>query len=299
MTIATQTSEPIASVSSLQKIDQLAIDLEQDLFAHYPAMKLGRNEEVSFYAGQLATVANNLIKETGDCYDWVLTGPPYNVIPAAANLMAWRVYDLLKQSLNFRYQLAIVNLRLPKKTMVINNAQEFKTYYEYSNNSIQERIKERAKLHQGSDDIIEHEKDFSGRGVIVINDIKVTGTQQRFMQQSFAQVCPAHLHWLYVFDVDEDLGKSDPKIEHRINHSKLQTVNEFSEVICSENIEYTARCISRLFAYEVTEFEILLHQLNANKRAVLLDLAIREGRFKGDFFSEKIGILEALCSVEA
>jgi hypothetical protein len=299
MIIVTQISEPIASVSCLQKIDQLAIDLEQDLFTHYPAMKLGLDEDVSFYARKLAKVANNIIKKTEDCYDWVLTAPPYNAIPAAANLMSWRVYDLLKESLNSRQQLSIANLRLPKKSMVINNAQEFKTYYEYSNNSIQERIKERTKLQQNSDDIIKHKQDFCTRGVIVINDIKVTGTQQRFMQQSFAQVGPAHLHWLYVFDVDADLGKIDPKIEHRINHSKLQTLNEFIEVICSEKIEYTARCVSRLFAYETTDFEFLLHQLGAKRRALLLDLATREGRYDGDFFSEKIVLLEALCTEDA
>ena len=296
MAISTHIAKTLESVSCLQKIDQLPIDLEHNLFAHYPTMKLGIDEDVAFYASELAKVAKDLVKETEDCYDWVVTAPPYNVIPAAANLISWKVYDLLKQSLSSHYQLSVINLRFPKKSLAINNAQEFKTYFEYSNNGIQERIKERAKIHQDSDDIVNHKEDFGGCGVIVINDIKVTGTQQQFMQNSFAKVDPAYLHWLYVFEVDEDLGKSDPQIEHRINHSKLQTLDEFSELICTDAIAYTARCFSRLFSHELDEFEFLVQQLSVDKQDHILELASREGRFEGEFFADKMGLLQALCA---
>lgn len=287
---------PLDQVIALKSINHLPVDLNQSLLVHYPAMKLGMSADVAFYADKLAAIAKALIKDQPENTAWVITAPFYHVIPSAANLISWQVFKLLKQALGSSYLLFIVNLRVPKKSILINDAQAFKTYYDYCNKSIAERIKLRAQLHQNLDDILNHKANFYGRGVIVINDIKVTGTQQKFMQKSFYQVHPACLHWLYIIEVDENIGIVDPQIEHRINHSKLQSLDEFSKLMGADAIVYTARCILKLFSYDLDKFQFLVQKLSLDKRIHILKLALEEGGFEGEFFTHKMALLTTLCA---
>ncbi|MGH1542850.1 MAG: phosphoribosyltransferase family protein [Arenicella sp.] len=284
-----------ARVSSLKKIDSLCVDFEQAVFTYYPAMKLGVDTAVNFYIDKLLVLAKRAMLKRPAVKDWVITAPAYNTAPAAANLLCWKLFAALQKSLPEMYTVSLVDLRLDRELMEINDEKDFKRYYEYSNNSVEDRIRERRKLHSKADDICRHRESFSGRGVIVINDIKVTGTQQEFMSQSFSKVAPACLDWLYIMNVDQELGKVNPGIEHQINNSSIQTLNEFKAVLRSSETQYTARCISRLFTYDMDDFQLLLESLDPEKQQNILDYAIGEGRFEGAYFIEKLNVLKAFC----
>ncbi|MCI0655176.1 MAG: phosphoribosyltransferase family protein [Methylococcaceae bacterium] len=287
--------DPHRSVSALRRIKSLPIDLEDNIFSHYPAMKLGVHKNICFYAEKLAESAFELIDARPERRHWVLTAPPYYTIPAAANLLCWRVHELLKARLPRSIRLSLVNLRLAPQSLNINNAADFQIYFQYSKNSIEDRIKEREKLHLGSCDIIKQKKQFETRAIIVINDIKVTGTQQKFMQASFDRLKVDGLHWLYIIEVNETLGRSEPHIEHIINQSNINSLDEFKKILQHDDISYTARCVSRLFSYEIDEFNSLLFSLSLERRIKIYDLACREGRYEGDYFREKVALLKVHC----
>jgi len=292
-----QQQRPASTVSCLKKIDQLSVAaiMEQPLASRYSKMKLGIKTDIAYFAEQMLPLAQQKITANPYINQWVITTPPYNAIPAAANYICWKIYEQLKQAPDLADRLTKIDLKIPKERLKINNANDFKTFHEYSKNSIEQRIKERARLHHGDDDIITRADDFKNCGVIVINDIKVTGTQQEFMQQSFDKVGLACLHWLYIFEVDQQLGKSDPQIEHRINATKISSWDEYRKIFCSTDINYTARCISSLFAYDIKQFEYLLQQISPPRRLMILDLVQKEGRYDGDFFAEKYQLLQKIC----
>lgn len=277
------------SVLSLKQLNQLPVDFADPLLIQYPAMKLGVLSAVEFYIEALAEKVSEIIEASTDIDKWVLTGPPLIKAPAAANLLCWRLYHHLQLRHSGRARLSMIDLRFLGDSEQVMDLQDFKLRYEYSNNSVEQRIKERSRLR---DDIHLHEHDFLGNGVIVINDIRVTGTQQDHMNSSFERVKPAALKWLYILEVEQQLGITQPQIEHQINSSKFDTLDGFVDVLTSADHRFTARCISRAFNYDIDEFSSMLHSLSDQKRQNLYELAVGEGRFEGDFFADKFKLLK-------
>ena len=281
------------SVLCLKQLGQLPVDFTDPLLIQYPAMKLGVLPAVDFYLDALAERVGEIINASPSINKWVLTGPPLIKAPAAANLLCWRLYRHLQLRLSGRVILSMVDLHFLGTSEQIMDQQDFKLRYEYSNNSLEQRIKERSRLR---DDIHLHEQDFSGNGVIVINDIRVTGTQQEHMNTSFGRVKPALIKWLYILEVENQLGINHPQIEHQINSSRFDTFDDFVELLTSADHRFTARCISRIFNYDTNDFFSLLSALSDQKRQSLYELAIGEGRFEGEFFADKFKLLKQQCS---
>jgi len=286
-------SEDINEVSSLLQINQLPVDLADPLIRKYPAMKIGVLSAVEFYIELLANKVMELINHCPSISQWVLTAPPLIKAPAAANLLCWRLHNHLRSRISNRVTLSAMTLQFIGDSEQIADEKDFKLRYEYSRNSLDERIKERSRL---KDDISHRRRDFFNKGVIVVNDIKVTGTQQAHMNSSFAKVSPAALNWLYIVELDRTLGVKHPEIEHQINSSRLNTLEEFINVLKSDDHRFTARCISRVFNYSLDEFDRLLNEICEQKRQELYALALGEGRFSGAFFSDKFSRLQRRSS---
>ena len=254
-----------------------------------PAMKMGVSGAVDAYIDLLAERIIKTMSAHAYCKDWVITAPPYLALPAAANLLCWKLVDALKASLSDGCSLVLLDLHYSSVEYGVSDERDFKLRYEYSNNTVEERIKERSRL---KDDIHLHREVLAGKGVLVINDIKVTGTQQQHMTQSFEQVQPVHIEWLYIFEVDAALGIKHPEIEHQINSSRLQAMHEYQQLICADDTRHTARCVSRLYSHALNDFKTLIDVLGPDKRAQLLALIKAERRFDGEYFAEKTAYLE-------
>lgn len=282
-----------SSTVSLKKIDSLLIDFDQALLVNYPVMKLGVVAGVEFYIEKLAVLARSVMQEHLDCKDWVLTAPPFIAAPAAANLLCWCLYDVLADQLPPSYSLSMIDLHYKNLPTGVEDDQDFKLCYEYSNNSVEDRVKERSRM---QDDIGLHADAFEGKGVLIVNDIKVTGTQQDFLTSSFAAVSPARLHWVYILEVDRSLASEHPEVEHQINNSNIKSLDEYKQVIQLSDTHYTARCLSRLFNYQIDEFRSLLNALDSAQLSTILGYALGERRFEGAYFSEKLELLKDFCT---
>jgi hypothetical protein len=283
------------TVLSLHRITGLPINVSEPFYSDYPSLKLGVDESVLHYAKLFASLVEQLITTTPNYKDWVLTAPAYNVIPAAANLLCWRVYDLLKSQLPTSITLSVINIRETNRFSEPEDPKTLKKSYDYSKLNWQERIKSRER----SSHFIIQEPAFRDRVVIFVNDINVTGTQQQFMQHYFEKVQAATVYWLYVIDIENSIGKSEPQLEHSINYSNFASFEEFAHIIAYANIQYTAKCIWRLFAYSVQELEQLFRTLDPDRKLKILELAVEEGRFNTDNFKEKIALLRAYCAQDS
>lgn len=279
------------NVFVLRQIDKLPIDFEQALFQHYPAMKLGSDKDVVFYARRLAQLTKDRI-QVNDAEDWVVTAPPYYNLPAAANLLARKVSQELGAS-GFINEL--IEPRLAPVTF--NTKAEFDLYYNYSKNNLQQRIAERERL-QHSLETDNLRAQLSGKSLMVINDINVTGTQQHFMQKAFNHLGVKQCHWLYIFNLDPQLASKNPEIEHQINHCQVNTLESFASILEQDDVDFTARCLSRLFNEEFDAFSKVLSFLNPQTCWRIYNLALLEKRYDGDFFAKKMAML-ATCSSPA
>lgn len=274
------------NVLALHSITSLPLDPHFPLFAHYPAMKLGVRESVRFYARLLAPVAEGIMSSQPETTQWTVTAPPLHVLPAGANLMAWEVCRILNEDIARPNAVRAVDLRYSQL-----DARDLSSGTEYSSTGVAERIANRRRLLEGACAPKPDPADFRGHAVLVINDINVTGTQQHFLQRILETVGPASIHWLYVAEVDAALGRSNPELEYSLNHLHLATFEDFAEVVANADIDYTSRCIARLFTYPETNLAQMLHALDKTRRERLHRLVSQEGAYTGEEYKSKVALL--------
>lgn len=283
-------TETATHLFAVHTITSLPLDPHFPLYERYPAMKLGVRESVRHYANLLVPLAETIIASQPESIDWVITAPPLFAIPAGANLMAWEVYRLLSEKAFRRNSFRTVDLRY---SLSDPQSQDYtKRGGEYSNSGIDERIANRRRLLEGKWAPRPDPADFRGRAVLLINDINVTGTQQRFLQRLLETVRPASVHWLYVIQVDPALGLSNPQLEYALNYLNLETFDDFAEVVARADIDYTSRCLSRLFHYPEEMVEPLIRSLDETRRKKLRQLVSEEGAYRGEDTGSKVALLQ-------
>ena len=260
---------------SLITIDALPFDPDIPLLRPYPAMKLGVREAVRHYGSLLAPLAETIIAGD-DKAEWVITGPPLYVLPAGANLMGWDVARRIGvRAVDLRYVLPYAPV----------------SAHAYSRSTVADRVQNRRMLHEGEGAPRPEEKDFRDRAVIFLNDINVTGTQELFVRRTLETVHPRSIHWLYIVEVERELGRAHPEIEYQVNHASLATFEDFASVLASADLDYTSRCISRLFGYSFDELEPLLRSLDEERRKTLYRLIVDEGSYADEKYAAKRALL--------
>ena len=286
---ASNSAESAERLYALHTITTLPLDPRFPLFAHYPAMKIGVRESVRYYASLLAPLATEIITSEPETMEWVVTAPPLYAIPAGANLLAWEVYRILAGSAASHLSIREVNIRyaLPIPSMT----RHLLPGDDYSSSGIDHRIRNRQALHEGEGAPKLDPADFRGSAVLYVNDINVTGTQQYYMQRALDAVHPASIHWLYVIQVDPSLGRSNPEVEYSLNYLNLDSFEDFAEIVARADIEYTSRCVARLFAYPQAQLEPLFRSLEATRRKRLHLLASAEGAYTGEGNQAKLALL--------
>jgi len=281
------------SLRSLRLIEKLPINYSDDFFGHYSRLKLGVTASVNYFGTQLSRLAEDVITHSvPTCTDWVITGPAYHVLPGGPNLLCSHIYEDLKTRLPASITLSLIHLSVEPENLEIKDAESLNQYHNYSTFTKQER----SQLYEQSTEPLLELRDFHGRSILFVNDIKVTGTHQRYMQRAFAKLDSPQICWLYVLAVDREIAEAKPEVEYEINNSHLGSFEEFADLLATHNLEYTSRCITRLLSYEIPQLVTLFQMLDMPRKKTILELATAEGRFSGDYFKEKIDLLKRCVS---
>jgi len=277
------------SVYPLRTIEKLPIDFSDEFFRHYPRVKLGVTESVDYFGSQLSRVTEDIITQSlPESTDWVITGQAYNVLPGAPNLLCSYIHADLKKKLPDSIKLSLVNLREPTDDLEIKDSESLNKYHNYATFKQQQRTEVYAELPEPLFD----PRDFRGRSILFVNDIKVTGTHQRYMQQVLDKLNPRQICWLYILEIDKEIAEAEPEVEYAINHSSVAGFEEFADLLATHNVEYTSRCITRLLSYDLSQLEELFAMLDVGRKRKILEVAIAEGRFSGELFKDKIDLLK-------
>jgi len=270
---------PAESSVALHTIASLPLDPGFPLFQHYPAMKLGVRDSIDFFVRLLMPRVQEIFAREPDDTEWVVAVPPLFALPAAANLLAREICRDLTAYSSVRPPPRLAELRYAAPHPVTLHLETPAS--DYSRASAADRLKSRHQLYEGRGGVAIDREMFRGRPVLFVNDINVTGTQQHFMRRAIARAEPASIHWLHVIQVDPVLGRSNPEIEYALNHLYLGSFDEFAELVAGLGIEHTARCVDRLFGYDVAKLLPVFRKMGTERAKQLLALAAEEGRWKG------------------
>jgi hypothetical protein len=281
-----------ATVWALHRVMHLPVDLSQPILAHYPSLKMGVRDSVFQYANLLVPIIARLITTQPHFRDWVITSPALHVIPSAANLLSWQIYEQLSGQSPPEIKLSVINIR--EQNRFADPHANSHLFGDYSQLNLADRVQARQQSHRF---VIEDQR-FRDRAIIFINDIKVTGTQQQFLQTYFEQLQAAIVHWVYVINVEESIGAKEPKLESLINYSKYESLAEFAQLIAAKKIDYTSKFIWRLFSYSIPQLNHLFAGLETHKKQKILELVELEGCFRTGLNREKVERLRYYCQVD-
>jgi len=265
----------------LHRVTRLPVDLADPIFAHYSTMKLGDAASVAYYAALLAPLVERVIAADPDCRDWVLTAPGADSLPSGANLLCEAVDELLRGRLPPEVAPRRIDIRQHPGDP---RHRELARADKYSRLRWNERRRSRAYWHS----LLIDEPEFAGRAVIFVNDINVTGAQQDGMREWFARMGAASVDWVYIVVVDETIGRTAPELENAINESTPLAVERLVEVLASDGVRVTSKCIGRLLSLSVRDLERLLELLGGDGRAELRRLAMADSRYQAPQYASKL-----------
>lgn len=89
-----------------------------------------------------------------------------------------------------------------------------------------------------------------GKHVIVLDDVRVTGTHERNLAMFLWERFVVHAYFLYVAVVDEAFAQVDPQIESALNHGWVNSFARLSEIINSGAFIMNARVCKYVLSHD-------------------------------------------------
>jgi hypothetical protein len=272
-----------SETTSLHRISRLPFDAQAEIFRHYPGFKIGVVDSVRYYARLLLPLVRELIANDSDHAGWILTGPAIaSQTMAAANLLCRELSDLYLRERDTRdyKELSLIDIQYDnEKTASIDYAQF----------NFADRLTLRARL---SERLVPN-ADFHGRPILFVNDVCVTGAQQQAMQEYFEREGAACVRWLYIFVIDPEIGRANPKIEWQINFAPFE---DLLRMVSREQIHFTGKCMTRLMNLSAAELDQVLRALDVERRTRLFELATKNGFQDLDGFDEQMKLLRSYAA---
>jgi hypothetical protein len=275
--------------TSLHRINQLPLDADAQVFRQYPGFKLGVANSVRHYAQLLLPLVKRLIANDPEHPDWIFTAPAIaSQTPAAANLLCWKLFDLYLREPDLRSskQPSLIDIQHDDGSSASIDWKDPTKSQDYSKLDFADRVTERER----SSRRLVRNPEFHGRPVLFVNDICVTGAQQHTMQLYFERAEVACVRWLYVIEVDQEIGRSHPEIEWQINFAPFE---DLLRMVSREQIQFTSKCVQRLMHLSIAELDQILRALSEERRTRLMKLAMLNGFQNLDGFQEQMELVRS------
>ena len=267
----------------LHRISELPFDAQSEIFRHYPGFKLGVVDSVRYYARLLLPLVKELIANDSDHTGWILTGPAIAAQTlAAANLLCRELSDLYlreRDTRNYK-ELSLVDIQYDNESTAS---------IDYAKLDFADRLTLRERLSQR----LVRNADFHGRPILFVNDVCVTGAQQHAMQQYFESVAAANVRWLYIFVIDPEIGRANPRMEWQINFAPFE---DLLRMVSREEIQFTGKCVLKLMHLSIAELDQVLRALDVERQTRLLELATMNGFQNLDGFEEQMKLVRSFAA---
>jgi phosphoribosyl transferase-like protein len=262
----------VTDITCLHRISVTPIDPRDSLLREYAAFKLGVTWSVHHFAELLLPLVKRLIAGDSEHTDWILTAPAIAAqTPAAANLLCWELFRLCLRERDLRARkFTLIDIQHDSESTASVDWKDPTKSQDYAKLDFVDRVTERERFSQR----LVGNAEFHGRPVLFVNDICVTGAQQHTMQQYFERAEAACVRWLYVIAVDQEIGRSNPEIEWRINFVPFE---DLLRMVSRDEIQFTSKCVQRLMNLSMAELDQVLRALNVKRRTRLLELAVLNG----------------------
>jgi hypothetical protein len=82
-----------------------------------------------------------------------------------------------------------------------------------------------------------------GKHVVVLDDVRITGSHERSIDRLMATVSPASVTFLYLLELDAGQAAADPTFEDRLNHQQVRDLPSYGALLDGEPCVLNARSV--------------------------------------------------------
>ena len=234
----------------------------------YSLMKHGCVDSLRYFANELNRLISDIVSP-GTTYQIAAT--PFVSVPNAANL-------LLDEVLNNRDYDEFDRVYLRRKKLIARDFAEL---------SYAERMGMSQCLAFDYD-----KSDFSGRSLIVVDDVRVTGAHERAIVSRLGHIV-TEFNFFYLLDLS---GCQDAAFESVINTLAIKSIFDILPLRQNRSYTYNSRVLKMLFLSSDDEFRTFLTLIPRAEQLLLMEMIVLEGyQMLGASYQKKCRLMEEIC----
>ncbi len=242
--------------------------------AGYSQFKYGRRDAAESYGSAIAELLTEYFADSDSQEPIVVTGTPYKRVPNAARTLAITAERHLRTagfptSYSYIYQHRLAEGdygTLPAHLRDQRNAEK-KRYLDSA--------------------------DFAGRHVVLIDDIRITGSIERSVLALLEDVPVLSTTIVNLVRLDPEVALSSPELEDRLNHWAVKGLDDLLRLMNQKDqFNLTTRAVKYVLQSDPSEVQAFLDQLDRYQIIDLYEAAADEGYGQMPRYSE---VFDLVC----
>lgn len=248
----------LRAIADTFRVSGGALDVPFD-YAGYSEFKYGRRDLAEHFGSQLASILGSHLLSTAKGEPIVVMGTPYKRLPNAAKLLALTVVQRLRAVGQAVRYTSVYQHRLSEG--------------DYGRLSLAEReIRNQQKKRLVDPD------DFAGRHVVVIDDVRITGSIERSIAALLEGVPIRSLTFTNLVRLHEEDALLNPGLEDRLNHFAVTGLQDIARLMHGPHgFVLITRVLKYVLETDPTRLPAFLEQLSFQEVDDLYEGAIDEG----------------------
>lgn len=230
-------------------------DLRSSTLSQYGALKIGDAAAVDAYARLLAPRAGSRLHQLAAATDWLLASTPMHVLPAASNLLASRVQELMREC----------SPRLRVESLGMTRAPIGDRFLE-DHYSCLNRAQRETHVDRTFESVV-LDRPLLNAHVLVINDVRVTGAQERRLAALLKSKGVRRVHWQYLCCFAEQVA---PDTEDGLNSVGVASDEAFVRHLSKPDHTLTTKCVWRLLRSSSETFAAVMSGWSAQQRELFI-----------------------------
>ncbi|HET6747549.1 MAG TPA: phosphoribosyltransferase family protein [Candidatus Saccharimonadales bacterium] len=226
----------------------------------YSSFKYGRRDIAEHYGKALAgMIIDHLGPMVCGNQEIVILGTPYKRVPNAARMLAIGAQRHMRAA-----GLPVTYTYIYQHRLVEGD---------YSKLSVEQReLRNKQKKRYVDPD------DFAGRHVVVIDDIRITGSIERSIIRLLGGIPVLSTSIVNLVRLDPDAAKREPQLESKLNHCAMKGLRDLLGLMSQrDQFVLTTRAVKYILESSEEDIHWLLGQLDDNQIAALYEAIVDEG----------------------
>lgn len=246
---------------------------------HYSEFKYGRRDIAEQYGVAIATQLIEHFTAHGSLNDpIVVVGTPYKRVPNAARMLSMTVERHLRAH----------GLRTSHGTIYQHRLAEG----DYG--TLPAHLRD--QRNRGKKRYVDPD-DFVGRHVVLIDDVRITGSIERSTLAHLQDVAVLSTTVVNLVRLDPEVARREPHLENKLNHAAVEGLHDLMRLMNQrDNYTLTTRAVKFILESDPSSVYAFLTLLDPTRTLELYEAVVDEGYDQMPRYEQTFGLILAACT---